>query len=238
MNNANQEGQYPCRNQFLSIPRKCAKKGFLQFPEIPVNQYDKTIEEERANFSDEDLKDIFEYMYTIRVFEQMVHEIKTKGSYDGQKHSFVDGAHLSIGQEAASVGMAWELNTEDILVGTHRGHADVIAKALVSIRKLDDNALTRIMEDFCEGKMLSAIEKGEPAGSIKEKAREFFLYGMMTELFARDYSVLRGLGGSKHAAFAPFGIFPCNAIVGGSACIGVGAALFKRVNQRPRHCCR
>lgn len=214
-------------------PEQMLRPGKIHFEDIPVNQYSKTLADERASFTDEELKSIFEYMYTIRVFEEMVQEIKTQGQYDNQKHSFVDGAHLSIGQEAASVGMAWNLDTNDILVGTHRGHADVIAKALVAIRKLSDEQLTTIMEEFCEGKMLGAIRKGTPADSVKETATEFFLYGMMTELFARDYSVLRGLGGSKHAAFAPFGIFPCNAIVGGSAPIATGAALFKRINQKP-----
>jgi len=33
-----------------------------------------------------------------------------------------------------------------------------------------------------------------------------------------------------HAFFAPFGIYPNNAIVGGSGSIAPGAALFKRVN--------
>ena len=41
----------------------------------------------------------------------------------------------------------------------------------------------------------------------------------------------RGLGGSMHAFFAPFGIYPNNAIVGGSGSIAPGAALFKRVNR-------
>jgi len=36
-----------------------------------------------------------------------------------------------------------------------------------------------------------------------------------------------------HAFFAPFGSMPNNAIVGGSADIAVGAALFKRINRRP-----
>ena len=35
-----------------------------------------------------------------------------------------------------------------------------------------------------------------------------------------------------HAFFPPFGVYPNNAIVGGSADIAVGAALFKHVNQR------
>src|SRR5437870_3033338 len=41
------------------------------------------------------------------------------------------------------------------------------------------------------------------------------------------------MGGSMHAFFTPFGIYPNNAIVGGSADISVGAALFKRVNRQP-----
>ncbi len=36
-----------------------------------------------------------------------------------------------------------------------------------------------------------------------------------------------------HAFFPPFGIYPNNAIVGGSADISVGAALFKHVNRKP-----
>ena len=39
-----------------------------------------------------------------------------------------------------------------------------------------------------------------------------------------------GMGGSMHAFFLPFGIYPNNAIVGGSATIATGAALFKKCN--------
>jgi len=41
------------------------------------------------------------------------------------------------------------------------------------------------------------------------------------------------LGGSMHAFFTPFGSMPNNAIVGGSADISVGSALFKRINRKP-----
>ena len=41
------------------------------------------------------------------------------------------------------------------------------------------------------------------------------------------------MGGSMHAFFPPFGVMPNNAIVGGSADIATGAALFKRVNRKP-----
>ncbi|MBN1158367.1 MAG: dehydrogenase, partial [Bacteroidales bacterium] len=42
----------------------------------------------------------------------------------------------------------------------------------------------------------------------------------------------KGLGGSMHVFFTPFGVFPNNAIVGGSGDISVGAALYKKVNDK------
>jgi len=36
-----------------------------------------------------------------------------------------------------------------------------------------------------------------------------------------------------HAFFLPFGSMPNNAIVGGSADIALGSALFKRINKKP-----
>ena len=42
----------------------------------------------------------------------------------------------------------------------------------------------------------------------------------------------KGMGGSMHAFFPPLGIYPNNAIVGGSGDIAVGAALFKHVNNK------
>ena len=61
----------------------------------------------------------------------------------------------------------------------------------------------------------------------------FLLYGTLAEIFARKAGFNRGLGGSMHAFFPPFGSMPNNAIVGGSADIAVGAALFKRINRKP-----
>ena len=59
------------------------------------------------------------------------------------------------------------------------------------------------------------------------------LYGTLAEIFARETGFNKGLGGSMHAFFPPFGIYPNNAIVGGSGDIAVGAALFKHVNRKP-----
>ena len=69
--------------------------------------------------------------------------------------------------------------------------------------------------------------------SIRDLAIDYLLYGSLAEIFGRVTGFNKGLGGSMHAFFPPFGIMPNNAIVGGSADIAVGAALFKRVNRRP-----
>jgi 2-oxoisovalerate dehydrogenase E1 component len=59
------------------------------------------------------------------------------------------------------------------------------------------------------------------------------VYGAYSEMFAREAGFNRGLGGSMHAFFTAFGIYPNNAIVGVSGSIAPGAALFKRINRRP-----
>src|SRR5699024_2661383 len=65
-----------------------------------------------------------------------------------------------------------------------------------------------------------------------EQGIDFLLYGMMCETFARENGVNKGLGGSMHAFFTPLGIYPNNAIVGGSGTISVGAALYKLCNDK------
>ena len=61
-----------------------------------------------------------------------------------------------------------------------------------------------------------------PAGDARTRARSFFVYGLIAEIFGRATGFNRGVGGSMHAFFTPFGIYPNNAIVGGSAPIAAG----------------
>src|SRR5260370_27201312 len=89
-----------------------------------------------------------------------------------------------------------------------------------------------IMKSYRDGALLRPAEKGHQ-GSVKDLALRFFIYGAYSEIFARETGFNRGLGGSVHAFFAPFGIYPNNAIVGASGSIAPGAALFKRVNRKP-----
>src|SRR5260370_25030975 len=89
-----------------------------------------------------------------------------------------------------------------------------------------------IMKSYRDGALLRPAEKGHQ-GSVKDLALRFFIYGAYSEIFARETGFNRGLGGSMHAFFAPFGIYPNNAIVGGLGSIAPGAALFKRGNRKP-----
>src|SRR6185369_6319909 len=89
-----------------------------------------------------------------------------------------------------------------------------------------------IMSGYFGGDALRVVEK-DAKGSTQDLAIDFIVYGTLAEIFARDTGVNRGFGGSMHAFFPPFGVYPNNAIVGGSADIAVGAALFKHVNRKP-----
>ena len=89
------------------------------------------------------------------------------------------------------------------------------------------------MEGFFGGETLSVVEKYNKGEDVKDMAENFILYGALAEIFARAQGFNRGLGGSMHTFFAPFGSMPNNAIVGGSGDIAVGSALYKRVNRKP-----
>jgi len=217
--------------QFLD-PNEVRKPGFIEFQPIPVNQYQKTVKDERKNFTDEEFKAIYHNMALIREFETMLNLIKTKGEYNGTPYNHPGPAHLSIGQESAAVGMAWTLGVDDFIFGSHRSHGEILAKGMSAIHKLEDKQLTEIMETFFDGAVLNVVKK-DFKGTTKELAKRFLVYGTLAEIFARETGFNKGLGGSMHAFFTPFGVYPNNAIVGGSGDIAVGAALYKKVNRKP-----
>ena len=205
---------------------------FIEFGKIPVNQYNRTIEEEKKNFSADDLIRIYHDMVIIREFETMLNDIKTKNEYNGITYNHPGPAHLSIGQEASAVGMAYTLGIDDFIFGSHRSHGEILAKGLSAINKLGDKDLYKIMSNYLGGGTLKTVEKGFD-GDTRELAIHFLLYGALAEIFARENGFNKGLGGSMHAFFTPFGIYPNNAIVGGSGDISVGAALYKKINRKP-----
>lgn len=219
------------KSQFIK-PEEILKKGKITFKDIPVNQYDRSIADETANFTKADFLRLFHDMATLREFESMLHSIKVKGEYEGFKFSYPGPAHLSMGQEAAAVGQAYLLGEDDLTFGSHRSHSEVLAKGLVSIHKLEDSKLEKIMADFEDGATYNVIKRERPDATIKELAIDFLLYGTLAEIFAKKTGFHKGMGGSMHVFFQPFGIYPNNAVVGGSAPIATGAALFKKINEK------
>ena len=218
------------KSQYIN-PADVRKPGEIKFNPIPVNQYSKTVEEEKKNFSNEDLVRIYHDMVVIREFETMLNLIKTRNEYNGVEYNHPGPAHLSIGQEAAAVGMAYTLDVDDFIFGSHRSHGEILAKGLSAIDKLTDEQLTEIMDTHFDGITLAPVKAGH-TGTTKELAIKFLIYGTLAEVFARKTGFNKGLGGSMHAFFTPFGVYPNNAIVGGSADISVGAALYKKVNRK------
>jgi 2-oxoisovalerate dehydrogenase E1 component len=220
------------KSQFID-PIEARKSGWIKFNDIPVNQYGKTIQEEKKNFSKADFLRIYRDMAIIREFESMLTSIKTTNEYNGIQYNHPGPAHLSLGQEASSVGQAYILDKDDYIFGSHRSHGEILAKGLSAIEKLSDKELLEIMEGFFGGSILRAVEgKQKDKNNVKELAVDFLIYGTLAEIFARETGFHKGLGGSMHAFFTPFGIYPNNAIVGGSGDISVGAALYKKINQK------
>ncbi len=215
-------------------PGELRAPGFIRFTDIPVNQYSRSVADEKkaGHYTDDDLFRIYRDIALVREFETMIRDCKVNGNYNGVENTYPGPAHLSLGQEATAVGQAYLLDQDDLIFGSHRSHGEILAKGLSSIFKLDDAALMEIMESFFEGLILRKVEKSNTSGSVRDLAIDFLLYGTASEIFARETGFHRGFGGSMHAFFLPFGIYPNNAIVGGSAPIATGAALYKRVNRK------
>ena len=213
-------------------PKVVKKSEMLEIKAIPVNQYKNNFNEESKKYGREKLIKIYYDMLIIREFESMLNSIKTLGSYEGIEYDHKGPAHLSMGQESSAVGQCLNLDTNDFIFGSHRSHGEIIAKCFSAVNKLDDNALLDVMKNYMDGACLKVVEK-DHKGSVKDLAEDYVLYGILAEIFARANGFNKGLGGSMHAFFAPFGSMPNNAIVGGSGDVSVGAALFKRINRKP-----
>ncbi len=211
-------------------PKDVRKKGKITFSDIPINQYIKTIEQEKDNFKKEELLKLFRDMTIIREFETMLNLIKTTNQYKDISYNHPGPAHLSIGQEASAVGMAYNLDKDDFIFGSHRSHGEILAKGLSCINKMSDKELLSIMEKYFDGVILKTVENNKNINNVKELANNFLIYGTLAEIFAKQTGFQKGLGGSMHVFFPPFGIYPNNAIVGGSGDIAVGAALYKKIN--------
>ena len=213
-------------------PSEVRQRSVIKSQEIPVNAYAAAPEREAEKYGRENLVRIYRDMVYIREFESMLDGVKKEGAYRGVEYDHRGPAHLSIGQEAAAVGQCFHLSAEDFIFGSHRSHGEILAKSFSAIEKLSESDLTGIMESYMDGAPLQVVARFT-RGDAKDLAINYTLYGTLAEIFGRENGFNKGMGGSMHAFFPPFGVMPNNAIVGGSADIATGAALFKRVNRKP-----
>ncbi|MEM7345683.1 MAG: thiamine pyrophosphate-dependent enzyme, partial [Chloroflexota bacterium] len=190
---------------------------------------------EAERYGADNLVRMYRDMVYLREFETMLGRIKQEGAYEGVEYTHAGPAHLSIGQESAAVGQAFHLTPDDFIFGSHRSHGEILAKSLSAIAQMDDETLLDIMESYFDGAPLRVVEQTK-SDNVKELAINYVMYGTLAEIFGRATGFNKGMGGSMHAFFPPFGVMPNNALVGGSADIATGAALFKRINRKPGIC--
>ena len=205
----------------------------VELGSIPVNAYRPDLEQERTVYGEVALDRIGRDMLLVREFELMLNAIKREGTYLGVSYIHAGPAHLSIGQEAAAVGQAFTLGVEDKVFGSHRSHGEVIAKGLSAITSCDHDFLFDALSSWSDGAIWKVVEKRLADADFEQQAINYLLYGMTAETFGRRTGFNRGLGGSMHAFLPPLGIYPNNAIVGGSAPLATGAALYNRLQAQP-----
>lgn len=213
-------------------PSQVRAAGHIQFPDIPVNQYKFDLDTELDRYGKDGMVNMLHDMIVVRTFESMLDSIKKTGEWRGIAYNHRGPAHLGIGQESAYVGQASVLSPNDQVFGSHRSHGEILAKCYSAMRQIENGELENIMKTFLDGETLSFAEKIDYKDT-KDLTENFILFGALAEIFARKAGFNRGLGGSMHTFFLPFGSYPNNAIVGGSAPVANGAALFKRINRKP-----
>ena len=211
-------------------PTEVRKRKTIDLGQIPVNAFSKSFNESLTDLGNEKIIFSFKTMLIIREFELMLEEIKKQGKYQEVAFKYAGPAHLSIGQEASAVGQALALDSADIILGSHRSHGETLAKGLFAIEKLSEKELSTKINSIETKHIVEKFKSTKT--SIKDQAIDIFLFGLISEIFGKQTGFNKGLGGSMHAFFTPFGIYPNNAIVGGSAPIATGIALFNRVQRK------
>jgi len=213
---------------FIS-PQDCLKTGVLEIPEVLLCK-SKRFDENRKGLNNHTLIEMYKQMRYIRQFEDMLKGLKQSGKYRNISFELSGPVHLGHGVEAACVGQAHALNERDFSFGSHRSHAELIARTLVYIENSDENTLTKMMCNYHNRDIINTLEQIDIFNEIpvKKQAQLFFFYGFIAEILGKRTGLQKGVAGSMNAFFTPAGVYPSNAIVGASAPIAVGAALWKK----------
>jgi TPP-dependent pyruvate/acetoin dehydrogenase alpha subunit len=81
----------------------------------------------------EKIKNLYELMLTIRLFEKSLFSLYDKGLLSGTIHTY-------LGQEAIAAGVISQTEDNDILFSSHRCHGHYLAKKDIIIFSLTDNS--------------------------------------------------------------------------------------------------
>lgn len=159
-----------------------------------------------------------EAMLMVRELEEMIVKLRS-GAYEPlPDFNYRGPTHLSIGQEAASVGACQALTLKDYITSTHRGHGDSLARGCFALLLMSEEQLRRRLPH----------SRAASREEVLEEALEDHVYRTIAELFGKEDGYCRGRGGSMHIADFSVGHLGANAIVGGSVPIATGAALAAR----------
>lgn len=96
-----------------------------------------------TDINKEIILEMYKRMNEARAFEEKVSYFFARGMVHGT-------THLSIGQEASSVGACMALNNDDLITSTHRGHSQVIGKG-IDLNKMMAELLGKYT-GYCKGK--------------------------------------------------------------------------------------
>jgi 2-oxoisovalerate dehydrogenase E1 component len=171
--------------------------------------------------------DLLDDMLAIRELEEMIVRLRSGGYDPLPGYDYRGPTHVSIGQEATSVGACGALRGDDHITSSHRGHGDAIAKGFAAIRSMSKDEL----------KARAPWSKSTTREGLLADALEEHVYKVIAELFGKDEGYCHGRGGGMHIGDFATGHLGANAIVGGSVPIATGAAMALRYRGSDKVVC-
>jgi 2-oxoisovalerate dehydrogenase E1 component len=187
---------------------------------IPCYRYQANLKIELADGKLDKLAalDLLEDMLTVRELEEMIVKLRSGAYQPISDFNYRGPTHVSVGQEATSVGACAGIAAADYITSTHRGHGDSVARGCAVLRGMTDDELR---------KRVPASTAKDRQGLL-EDALEDHVYRSIAELFGKEAGYCKGRGGGMHIADYSLGHLGANAIVGGGVPIATGAAMGAR----------
>ena len=181
--------------QLFVDPNQVRKPEILTFPPIPVNEYQKTVQDEKKNFTKEEFLHIYRDMCVIREFETMLNLIKTTNEYCGVQYNHPVRRTSASGRKrrmsARRTSSRWTITRSVQPPQPWRNSRQGPALHPDSLGRRKAAPLS--WKGFFDGRTLSVMQKQRQELSRK-LASTFLLYGMMCETFARKNGFNQGSG--------------------------------------------